>query len=104
MHLLRWQATELIRHVLARDLVRLLDSFPHSHVRGDTRCRDGRGAAKSLELDVLDVIVIYLDHDAHHVTANRISDLANAIRAFHLTGIMRIGEVLDSFLGIHCYS
>src|SRR5271157_445098 len=101
VHFLRRQATQLIRHVLTRDLVCLLDGLPHGHIRGDARRRDGRGAAKGLELDVLDAIVIYLDHDAHHVAANGIPDLANTIRVFHLSGVVGIREMRDGFWTIH---
>jgi hypothetical protein len=95
------QSPQLAGHVPVGDLHGLVQGLALGHLGDHARNGNGRPAAKGLELDVVDLVVLDLDIDAHHVTADRVADLAHTVGVLDLTHVARTLEVIHYDFRIH---
>ena len=91
-----------LRHRLVGDVGRLPETLAHHHLGHHARGGHGGAAAERLELDVGDpVLVIDGDADAHHIAADRVADLADAVGVLDLPHVARVREVVHDQVGVH---
>ena len=81
-----------------------LDGLVQRHALNDFRQHRGRGdrrsAAEGLKLDVRDAIRIDFEVDRHHVAADRVADLADAVGIVDHTDIPGIAKMIHHCLAV----
>ena len=80
------------------DLPGLINGFSLGHLGENAGDRNGRAAAKGQETDIINVIILHFDVDAHHVATNGIAHFSHPICILHLTHVSRVLEVIH-----HCF-
>ena len=100
MELVLGQAPQFLGDEAVGDLHGLVQGLAHGHLADDARDGDGRPAAEGLELDVRQAAVRDLDIKGHHVAADGIADLADAVGVLddaHVAGVL---EMVHDLIGI----
>ena len=80
VQLVRGQTAQRVDTSLFVRASALFDGLALDHLGGDGGRGDGAAAAKRLELDVLDAVVLDLEVHLHDVAALGVADLADAVR------------------------
>ena len=100
VQLVRRESVKLIDDLLVCDGKRLVNSLAlyklGSH-GGRSYCAR---AAESLELDIVDFSVFYLEIHLHYITALRVADLADTVRIGDLADIARIHEMIHNLIAV----
>ncbi len=76
VHLLGWQAVQLISHILAGYLHGLLQTHSLGHLCDHAGDGYGRGAAEGPKLDVFHLVLFYPDEYLHEISADGIAPAA----------------------------
>ena len=95
------QPLQGLGHVLVGDFLGLGQGLAHGDLREHAGHRDGRSAAEGLELDVLDAVFRDLQIDGHHVPAQRVADLADAVCLFDDTDVAGVSEMIHHRFVVH---
>jgi hypothetical protein len=98
MKLVFGKAFQGIGHIFVGYFSRLIQGFAFGEFCEHTRYRDGRATAEGLKLNVLNAIIFDLQMDGHHISAERIAHLADAVRAFYGAHIPGLSKVIH-----HCF-
>jgi len=100
----RRQAVQSLHQLLIGDLFRFFQRQTFGHFRQHAAGSDGRRAAESLELDILDHSILHIQIDESGIAAGRALHLAHAVLARAFTHIAGIIEMIQNFIVIHSYS
>jgi hypothetical protein len=106
VHLVGRQPAQLLRHRGIGDLQCFIDRFSLCHIRDHRRhCYRG-AAAERLELHVLEPVLLHLYVERHHIAADRVAYLADAVSILYLSDVPGILEMVHHFLRVewHCSS
>ena len=100
MNLGRRQTAESIRNLLFGDESRVGDIHSDEHLGCVRTCRNCGAASLRFEPGVLDVAVIHLDPQLHHVATNGIGYLRDSIRIGNFPDTSRVLEIIEQLFGI----
>ncbi len=101
VHLVLGQPAELLGDELVGDGHGLVQGLALGHLADHAGDGDGRAAAEGLELDVGQPVVLDLDVERHHVAADGIADLADAVGVGQDADVAGIGEMVHDFVAVH---
>jgi hypothetical protein len=94
MQLVFGQAFQSLGHVIVANLHGLVQGLAFGQLREHAGNGDGGAAAKGLELDVLDDIILDFEVNIDHITANGIANLTNAVGFGYFPDIARIFKMI----------